>query len=143
MHVEPTDRFRMIIRMMSSIKPKQLLDRLLKLQLLESDEAALDETAENQIQKQIAEVRLQIPLPILNHYDRLVARGKKGVAAVRHQTCTGCHVQVTRAMVMNLMHGDDIQVCENCGRYLYLSETDASASPKKRKQGIENLPHAA
>ena len=99
---------------------KQLLQDLLKLQSLEFDDSKLDEAAEKEMEREIAELRLHIPMPILNHYDRLVVRGKKGVAAVRNQTCTGCHVQVTRAIVINLMHGEDIQVCENCGRYLYL-----------------------
>jgi predicted nucleic acid-binding Zn-ribbon protein len=108
------------------VNTKSLLDSLLKLQSLEFDEAGIDGTSEKEIDKKIAALRLQIPLPILNHYDRLGARGKKGVAAVRHQTCTGCHVQVTKAVVINLMRGEDIQVCENCGRYLYLPEPDES-----------------
>jgi predicted nucleic acid-binding Zn-ribbon protein len=107
---------------------KHLLQNLLKLQVLEFDETALDEAAKKQGLKRIAELRLQIPLPILNHYDRLVVRGKKGLAAVQNQTCTGCHVQVTRALVMNLKHGEDIQVCENCGRYLYLAPENEPAA---------------
>ena len=120
---------------------KQLIQSLLELQSLEFDERELDEAEEKRVDKKIAELRLQIPVPILNHYDRLGARGKKGVAAVRHQTCVGCHMQVTRAVVINLMHGDDIQMCESCGRYLYLSDTKESdtgavtkAAAKSRKQ---------
>ena len=128
---------------------KLLLDSLLKLQSLEFDETGFDGAPEKEIDKRIATLRLQIPLPILNHYDRLGARGKKGVAAVRHQTCTGCHVQVTKAVVINLMHGEDIQVCENCGRYLYLPESDETrplaetqkSGAKLRKQ--PELPCAA
>lgn len=107
---------------------KQLLQELLKLQSLDFDESELDEAGEKEMERKIAELRLHIPLLILNHYDRLVVRGKKGIAAVRNQTCTGCHVQVTRATVINLMHGEDIQVCENCGRYLYLAPAKEQAS---------------
>ncbi len=133
-----------------NVNTKLLLDSLLKLQALEFNEAGIEGTSEKEIDKQIAALRLQIPLPILNHYDRLGARGKKGVTAVRHQTCTGCHVQVTKAIVINLMRGDDIQVCENCGRYLYLPEATVSEEPaaapvkksaKSRKH--EELPCAA
>lgn len=113
---------------------KELLKTLLDLQALEFDETELDGAVEREMEKKIAALRLQIPLPMLNHYDRLRVRGKKGVAAVRNQTCSGCHVQVTRAIVINLMHGDDIQVCENCGRYLYLpvpNEQQVSPQPVK------------
>jgi len=121
---------------------KSLLDSLLKLQSLEFDQTRFDGASETEIDKKIAGLRLQIPLPILNHYDRLGARGKKGVAAVRHQTCTGCHVQVTKAVVINLMRGEDIQVCENCGRYLYLPELDLLEFPvaKLPDKNGENLP---
>ena len=128
---------------------KLVLECLLKLQSLEFDKAGFDGLTEQESDKKITSLRLQIPLPILNHYDRLGARGKKGVAAVSHQTCTGCHVQVTKAVVMSLMRGEDIQVCENCGRYLYLSEPDPAEMPKAKKaarklraQGVE-LPWAA
>ncbi len=108
---------------------KLLLDSLLKLQSLEFDAAGFDGALEKERDKKIAALRLQIPLPILNHYDRLGARGKKGVAAVRHRICTGCHVQVTKAVVINLMREEDIQICENCGRYLYLLEPDKPELP--------------
>lgn len=130
---------------------KELLQSLLKLQALEFDETERDEAAEKEAQKKIAELRLQVPLPILNHYDRLRARGKKCAAAVRNQTCTGCHMRVTKATVMNLMHGHDIQICENCGRYLYLPQSPEpeSKTAKPAKKPVvklpepEPLPHAA
>lgn len=77
-------------------------------------------------------MRAKIPPPILGHYDRLLAQGKKGLAAVRNQICTGCHIQVPRALVLTLMHEEDIQVCENCGRYLYLPEENELGIPSTR-----------
>jgi predicted nucleic acid-binding Zn-ribbon protein len=115
------------------VNTKLLLECLLELQSLEFGEAEVNNALEKETDRKIASLRLQVPLPILNHYDRLGVRGKKGVAAVRHQTCTGCHVQVTKAVVINLMHGEDIQVCENCGRYLYLPEPDLSEMPEAQK----------
>jgi predicted nucleic acid-binding Zn-ribbon protein len=118
---------------------KELIENLVKLQTLE-----FPKTTDPAAQKQAAELRILIPAPILAHYDRLVQRGKKGVAGVRNQVCTGCHVQVPRATVVTLMHGDDIQICESCGRYLYL--TEAAAEPKKvrrKKSAAENREKAA
>lgn len=115
---------------------KLLIQNLIKLQELDFDKREQTEAEGKEAEKKNAELRLQIPLPILNHYDRLLVRGKKGVAAVRHQTCTGCHMQVTRGVVINLMHAEDIQVCENCGRYLYLppsNEAEAAPAPAGEK----------
>jgi predicted nucleic acid-binding Zn-ribbon protein len=108
---------------------KELIDNLLKLQQLD-----FNESAEARSEDRTAKLRAKIPAPILAHYDRLVARGKKGVAAVRNQVCTGCHMQVPLAVTMTLMHGDDIQICESCGRYLYLAEP-VVAAPEPPKRG--------
>lgn len=96
---------------------KSLLQNFLRLQALEFDAVWDDDT-----EKQIAKLRAQIPPQMLGHYDRMSERGKKGVAAVCNQVCTGCHVRVPRATVIYLTRGEDIQICENCGVYLYLPE---------------------
>jgi hypothetical protein len=93
------------------------LTNLLKLQALD-----FDETAPKNAESQKAELRANIPLPILGHYDRLVARGKKGVAVVRNQVCTGCHMRLPIGTINTLMQAQDIQICDTCGRYLYLPD---------------------
>src|ERR1700678_2804917 len=97
---------------------KDLLKTLLELQTIKFSE---NESADAAIR--VATLRAQVPPQILGHYDRLVAHGKKGIAAVRRQTCMACHMNVPLGTVMALKHGDGIQVCGNCGRYLYLDET--------------------
>ena len=93
----------------------ELLQQLLDLQLLESGEAKSKNTATS-----ATALRAKIPLQILGHYDRLAARGKKPLAAVTHEVCSACHMRVPIGAIMTLMSGQDIQLCENCGRYLYL-----------------------
>ena len=110
----------------------ELLQNLIRLQAIE-----FEETTEKNADAAVAELRAKIPPQIIGHYDRLVAKGKKGVTGVRGQTCTGCHMQVPVAVIMTLKHGTDIQLCENCGRYLYLLdtvevETRPPAAPPKR-----------
>ena len=104
-----------------------LLQNLLKLQTLEFDPTTKKDTP------QMAALRALIPQPILAHYQRLVARGKKGLLAVRNQVCTGCHMHVPIGQINTIMQGTDIQLCENCGRYLYLpspvAEPPAAVAP--------------
>ena len=94
-----------------------VLQNLLKLQTLEFGEAG-----GKNVDAQAAELRGHIPQPILDHYDRLRARDKKGVAIVRNQSCTGCHMRVPIGQITVLMRGEDIQLCETCGRYLCLPD---------------------
>ncbi len=113
----------------------ELLQNLIKLQSIE-----FEEIKEKNAEAVVAELRGKIPLQILGHYDRLVAKGKKGVAMVRDQVCTGCHMRVPIGAVMTLMHDEDIQLCESCGRYLYLAPAvkaepvEPAASPKPAKK---------
>jgi len=94
---------------------RELLQNMVKLQSLEFGAAKNPGVA-----SVMAGLRAKIPAQILGHYDRLVARGKKGVAALHGQVCSGCHMQVPLGVVMTLRRGEDIQLCESCGRYLYL-----------------------
>ena len=103
----------------------ELLQNLIRLQAIE-----FEEITEKNADAVITELRGKIPPQILGHYDRLAAQGKKGVTGVRGQTCTGCHMQVPLAAIMTLKHGTDIQLCENCGRYLYLADPVPAETPQ-------------
>ena len=108
-----------------------ILHNLLKLQALE-----FGEIADKSVEAQTAELRGNIPQPIISHYERLRIRGKKGVAVVRNQVCTGCHMHVPIGQITVLMRGEDVQLCESCGRYLYLpdaAETEALAAAEAAK----------
>ena len=105
---------------------KELLQNLVKLQSLE-----FGGVRDANIETAMAELRTRIPPSILGHYDRLVARGKKGVAAVHGQVCSGCHMRVPLGVVNTLRQERDIQLCENCGRYLYLPAVEENDRPAK------------
>lgn len=100
-----------------------VLQDLLRLQALEFGEAN-----EKNIEAEVAQLRARLPEPIIGHYDRLRVRGKKGVAMVRNQVCSGCHMHVPIGQITVLMRGEDIQLCECCGRYLSLPDA-AEAEP--------------
>jgi hypothetical protein len=93
-----------------------VIQTLLKIQALEFSEAP-DSNSPAEIQ----ELRTQVPTQILAHYDRLRIRGKKGVALVRNKSCTGCHMQQPLGKINVLMRDEDIQLCDSCGRYLFLA----------------------
>lgn len=103
---------------------EELIRNLLALQTLEFSQAPAANAA-----ALIAELRGKIAPQILVHHDRLRVRGKKGLAAVRNQVCTGCHMRLPLAVIMTLKHGQDMQLCDNCGRYLYLLDLAQSPPP--------------
>ena len=112
-----------------------LLTNLLKLQALE-----FHETDQKASEAEIAELKAKIPQPILGHYERLVARGKKGVALVRNQVCTGCHMRLPIGTVNTLMQGQDIQLCDSCGRYLCLPVEAPAAESQATPESVSKPP---
>ena len=122
---------------------KSLLQNLVRLQDLE-----LGKATDKNVEAAILDLRGKIPPQILGHYDRLRARGKKGIAAVRNQVCTGCHIRVPVGTIATILHGTDIQLCDNCGRYLYLpgggnqaGEQPAAAKPAKTPRRRKASPY--
>ena len=93
----------------------EIIQNLVKLQALE-----FGEISSKNLESQVAELRTLIPQPILGHYDRLAVRGKKALAMVRNQVCGGCHMRLPIGTINTMMQGHDLQLCDTCGRYLYL-----------------------
>ena len=93
----------------------ELLQNLIKLQSLE-----FGGSDDKKTEAAMTALRAKIPSQIIAHYDRIVVKGKKGITLVRDQVCTGCHMRVPIGAILSLKHGEDIQLCESCGRYLYL-----------------------
>lgn len=87
-------------------------------------------TAEAPESRRLVEtLRKGIPEQILGHYDRLRARGKKGVALVRHGVCNGCQMKLASGPYAALIRDDDIAMCDTCGRYL-LRAPEAAPAPE-------------
>lgn len=98
---------------------RKIMDRLLVLQKLQFDVRARAGASKAGVEK----LRAEVPPPILAHYDRVTARGKKGVALVRNGVCSECHLRLTGAKLIGLSAApDEVHLCDNCGRYLYLPE---------------------
>lgn len=90
----------------------------------------------------VAALRAKVPANIMGHYDRLVAKGKKGCAGVvvKNRICLECRVSIPIGTIITVMKGSDIQLCGSCGRYLYIveekpavaDESAGAAAPKRR-----------
>lgn len=113
---------------------RSLMQKLMDLQTLELQVGR----GKRERDTEIKELRAAVPAPILGHFDRLVARGKKAVSVVRNGTCTACHIRAPIGVVAALAHGNDVQLCGNCGRYLHLPEEElAIMTSQNAPQGKE------
>ncbi len=104
---------------------KNVIELLLSLQELEMKPGATTP----QIEAEIDCLRQKIPPQILGHYDRLLARGKKGVAVVKRGVCPECHMSLASGIYAQLIRAEDIVICDTCGRYLLYKPEPPPAEP--------------
>jgi predicted nucleic acid-binding Zn-ribbon protein len=123
---------------MSDTRTTEHIARRISIALKELYEVETDKTSDA---ARIAELRAFIGEQILGHYDRFMAKGKKPVAAVRNGVCQECFIRLSTGAAAKLLHEDDISLCEQCGRYLYLEETPVEiplpAEKKPRKKRLK------
>lgn len=77
------------------------------------------------------ELRSQIPNSILSHFDRLLAQGRSGVAPLRNGVCGGCHIRIPRAHIAGMRSSHELDICDQCGTFIYSEEMLAAASENK------------
>ena len=113
-----------------------LMQRLRQLAELDEARTALKtkSTKLAALNTEIESVRQLLPTAITHHYDQCRSRKKPAIAPVRRGICGGCHLSMTRSSYAILRRGGGaLHVCENCGVFIYLDESDApgSAVPSK------------
>jgi predicted nucleic acid-binding Zn-ribbon protein len=112
----------------------EAMHHLFELQQLEFEDIITPDA-----ERRITTLRARIPAPILAHYDRLSDTGKKGVAPIRNQTCSGCHMHVPLGVIVQMKSDNDVHLCEYCQRYLYLT-LETAAPEKKTRKRIRRVP---
>jgi predicted nucleic acid-binding Zn-ribbon protein len=100
---------------------RQIMAKLFSLQKLQLRETSLS----LQDESEILHLRDTLPASLLVQFDRFIARGKKAVALAPEGVCSECHLHITPAKLAALIRGLEAQVCDNCGRYVYLPDSKA------------------
>ena len=73
-----------------------------------------------------------IPTSMLRHYDHFKSRGKRSVAPITRGVCGSCHLAFPSGVLGNLRRtSETLNVCINCGAFVYLDEQDADSQVAK------------
>jgi hypothetical protein len=107
--------------------PPQILAALLELHHLEDKLNAPKARPDAPLLARNEGVRKKIPAAILSHHDRMRQRGKRSVAPIRHGVCCGCFIAVPIGERSHIESGKDLQLCQTCGRFLYLEAAEAAS----------------
>jgi predicted nucleic acid-binding Zn-ribbon protein len=75
------------------------------------------------LQSQMDAVRSRLPDSILEHHDRLSAKGKLTAAEVSGEVCGGCGTKLPQEMVNALAQPGRFDVCPGCGVFLWSAKS--------------------
>jgi predicted nucleic acid-binding Zn-ribbon protein len=73
-----------------------------------------------QLDQKIDEIENALPPVVRSRYRRLSGRTERTVVPVIGGTCYGCFVSIPTAVVSDADRNEEINHCDNCGRFLYL-----------------------
>ena len=113
------------------------LEILLQIQDLKSQRRELAETEEgrtveeqefnidiagalDQLEQRVDELKHELPPAIRSRLDRFAKAGGRAVVPVINGICYGCFTAVPTASMASLRRNDNVNHCENCGRFLYV-----------------------
>jgi hypothetical protein len=88
-----------------------------------------------ELQRLIEPLRASLPVSVLGHHDRMLARGRASIAAVRDGVCSACHLRLPGAHLASLKHSQDIELCDNCGAFIYLAAPAPAPQPAPAPAG--------
>lgn len=113
-----------------------LLQCLRQLDELDTARSALktEATMLAALSAEIEALRQRLPTAILKHYDQRRASNRPAIAPVKRGVCGDCHTEVTRSGFAHLHEDGALNVCENCGVFIYLDDHETKGS------GISNAP---
>ncbi len=59
---------------------------------------------------------------LLEKYNGIQNRKKTGMAIIKDNVCSGCHMHISENIIEKTKAGTSVTTCENCGRILYFKE---------------------
>jgi predicted nucleic acid-binding Zn-ribbon protein len=76
------------------------------------------------------EIFATLPARLASVYDRMAQRSRDGIAVaeVVNGSCSACYMSLRPQALVNVKRGDEISLCENCARILYVPNREAEAS---------------
>ncbi len=67
---------------------------------------------------------------IVNKFQRIIQRNKKGIVAVKGNVCEGCHMILPYQFATEVRKGEDVLFCPYCSRVIFYEETEGGEDEK-------------
>ncbi|MEW6535924.1 MAG: C4-type zinc ribbon domain-containing protein [Candidatus Auribacterota bacterium] len=107
---------------------KANVEVLVKLQSYENDlKKCNSESQRKQIEDEIIFLKTQTPTETLTRFYKLYHRHGDAIVRANGGFCQGCFINLPTSQHSLLSYSDDMSVCQNCGRFLYIDSEETVA----------------
>lgn len=104
------------------------VDVIVKLQSYENElKSALSDSKKKEIEDEIIFLKTQIPTDTLTRFYKLYNRHGDAIVRANGGFCQGCFINLPTSQHSSLSYSDDMSVCQNCGRFLYIDSEETVA----------------
>jgi predicted nucleic acid-binding Zn-ribbon protein len=98
---------------------------------------AEDERKLAELNRRRNELRAGADQGLLATFERVSAKRTNAIAEVIDQKCTACNVMMRPQRYQELITGNEVLVCDSCGRLLYVDPEHQAATAPKKPSGPE------
>ena len=89
----------------------------------------------DELESSIGALSADLPVPIKNHFNRLVQKHPEAIVPIGNGLCTGCGMALTKSLVNSVHKAESLQRCPNCARFLYYPEQLVERERTRRVYG--------
>ena len=83
------------------------------------ERTAVDQSQLDVLRAERTEAAATLPAPVLATYDRVRKRRGTTIAEAAGGRCSACQIVIRPQYLQDLKRGDQLMLCESCGRFLY------------------------
>lgn len=76
------------------------------------------------IKERQAALKDKLDKALINKYENLKSSRSPAVVTIDHDRCGGCNMSLASLVIQNVMDRQRVVECENCGRILFVGETE-------------------
>jgi mannitol/fructose-specific phosphotransferase system IIA component (Ntr-type) len=102
---------------------RKLINQLIQLQEMVvarmQKKASMPKAPLGALNQNIALLGANLPQRVKSHLNQLLQKHPEAVVPIVAGHCTGCGMGVSKSLVNEILHGDELHRCLNCTRYLY------------------------
>ena len=122
---------------------RNLINQLIQLQELIiarlQKKASMPNAHLDALDKSIQQLSKNLPPKIKTHLNRLLQRHPEAIVPIIDGICTGCGMELTQTLIIEVHRADELYRCPHCTRYLY-SPSEIVAKERKNRVYGERQP---